>query len=210
MAGQFSYASPTGRQSLANADAPAHRARTGRPLRFRFPAVWLVAADAARFCGIVRTDRPCADVAPRVRAWLVVCGWAILHRPQLDRDRLYIPGGDAGMAWLDRSGRTVALPSNLSDACHRPCVAHRARPASSAGPRFGRRVDRQRMAARDDVHRLCVEPGRGDLGQLSKRVPRLLLPHTSRGGKKVLAVHVRAGPRARSGRGTTAGRRRPG
>ena len=85
-------------------------------------------------------------------------------RPQLDRDRLHLPGGDAGVARLGRGRPAVALPRRLSRAGRRARLALRPRGPDRARARARRRLGDHRMAARHDVHRLPVEPGRGRAG----------------------------------------------
>ena len=47
----------------------------------------------------------------------------VRRRPQLDRDRLHLPGGDAGLARLGRGRPAVALPRHLSGARGRARLA---------------------------------------------------------------------------------------
>ena len=109
----------------------------------------LVAADAARLRRLVRTDRARADPAPRLAHRLGLRRRPILHRPQLDRDRLHLPGGDAGVARLGRGGAAVASTSP-SIRCSPSGLAWqiRARAAPRPGARARRRLGDLRMAAR--------------------------------------------------------------
>ena len=59
----------------------------------------------------------------RARARLVVRLRPVRARPELDRHRLHLPGGDAGLARLGRGGPAVALPRHLPGRCRRPRLA---------------------------------------------------------------------------------------
>src|SRR3546814_5086556 len=99
----------------------------------RFPAarplaVCLAGADRADGAGAWR-----GNAAAGVVAWLVVRAWAFHARAQLDRDRVHLSGGDAGVARLDRGGAAVAFSGGISSACGGAGVAVRA----------GRRAERK-------------------------------------------------------------------
>ena len=85
-------------------------------------------------------------------------------RAQLDRDRIHLPGSDARLAGLGRGRPSVALPRHLSRSRRWPRLAVRPRQPGRARAGARRRVGDHRMAARNDVHRLPVEPGRGRPG----------------------------------------------
>ena len=96
---------------------PCYAFIAGAVSAFAFAAGRLVAADARRLRGPVRAAR----AARRPCGSALLIGWAVRPRPvrrraQLDRDRLHLPGGDAGMARLGRGGAPVALPRRLSGA----------------------------------------------------------------------------------------------
>ena len=90
-------------------DAISDRPCSRRGLGLRVPADRLVAANAARLRRLVRAHRPRAEPAPRFAHRLGVRRRTVRRGPQLDRDRLHFPGGDAGVARLDRGGPAVAL-----------------------------------------------------------------------------------------------------
>ena len=89
---------------------PPRRAR-----RVRLRADRGVAADARLLRRLAGAAGARDDAAARARDRLVVRFRALLHRQQLDRHRLHLPGGDAGMAGVDRGRAPLALPRGVSD-----------------------------------------------------------------------------------------------
>ena len=79
-----------------------------------FAAARPLAADPLRFrrlgSGWSTTRR---GLRSRARPRLVVRRRPVRARPQLDRHRLHLPGGDAGLARLGRGRPAVALPRRL-------------------------------------------------------------------------------------------------
>ena len=123
-----------------------------------------MAAAARRRRGALRVARPHQDARPKPADRLGVRCRAVRRRAELDCDGVHLPVEHAGMAGLDRGRPAVALPRRLPGACRRTGLALRARRPRRAGDRARRRVGRDRMAPRDGVHRLPVEPGRGGDG----------------------------------------------
>ena len=119
-----------------------------------------VAAAARRVRGAVRVARPLEEPVARAADRLGVRPRPVRGRPQLDRDRLHLPVEHAGVARLGRGRPAVALSRRLSGARDRARLAFRARRPGRAGDRPRRRLGDHRMAARNDVHRLPLEPGR--------------------------------------------------
>ena len=96
---------------------------TGALSAFAFAPVglWpLMPLAIAALCELIwRSKSPQAGARRR----LGVRARPVRRRPQLDRDRLYLSGGDAGLARLDRGRAAVALPRGLSGARGRPRLA---------------------------------------------------------------------------------------
>ena len=84
---------------------------------------------------------------------------------QLVPARLRLPGRDAAGTRLLRRGRARAVSRRLSDGRSRDRLALPPRQARRAlRPDLRRRLDRDRMSARGDVHRLRLGPAWRDLG----------------------------------------------
>src|SRR6185369_406352 len=100
-----------------------------RGFRLRLRAGRAVAADAARRRRAVRAGVAVeiAEAEPGRR--LGLRARPVRGRAQLDRDRLHLPGGDAGLARLGRGRAAVALPRRLSGARRGPRLAVQGRGA---------------------------------------------------------------------------------
>ena len=92
--------------------------------RLRLPAARPVAADAGRLraAALARRARAPSLRSALARGWWFGVGHFVA-RPELDRHRLHLPGGDAGLARLGRGGPALALPRRLSGRRRRPRLA---------------------------------------------------------------------------------------
>ena len=113
---------------------------------------------AGRLCGAVRVHLPVQKHLAGIADRLGVRAGPVRRRAQLDRDGVHLPGCNATVARLGRRGAAVNLPRRLSRDRHRPCMAVRPRGPRRAGYGTGGRQGNHRVAPRDNVHRLSVEP----------------------------------------------------